>query len=197
MNPFIAGFFADVERWWAAGRALMPVMTAVALVLYVVVGERLVALFGPASRRGRRTDELENLMRSEHQGDGDIAWRAWIARYVAAAEEAELTRGFMVMRALTVCLPLLGLLGTVSGMSETFGAIGQGGHGSVTRAAGAGIGVALTTTQYGMALAIPAVVAEWFLRLRVTALVAHRELLSAGLVADPEPLTESLTGTRS
>jgi biopolymer transport protein ExbB/TolQ len=169
--------------WWSGGDLLMPVMLVVALVLYGCIGERLWALFGPASHREGRRDELLRLVEADHHGERDTRYRAWVAQYVAAAEQDELSRGFTLMRVLTACLPLLGLLGTVSGMVDTFSALGQGRGGGTAQQASAGIGLALTATQYGMALAIPAVVAEWLLRRRVDALVEHREAVTRGLVA--------------
>jgi biopolymer transport protein ExbB len=184
----MSAFWYDLRLWWSNGQMLMPIMLGAAMLLYLLVGERLVALFGPASRRARRADEIERLMAIDHAAEPDLAWRAWAARYVAAAEETELTRGFVLIRVLTVCLPLLGLLGTVAGMVDTFGALSQRGSGGVSmQQAGGGIGLALAATQYGMTLAIPAVVAEWILRRRVETLVAHREALASGLIAAPSP----------
>ncbi len=50
--------------------------------------------------------------------------------------------------------PLLGLLGTVLGMIETFDVISVFGTGN-SRAMASGIGVALITTQSGLLVAIP------------------------------------------
>jgi biopolymer transport protein ExbB/TolQ len=47
----------------------------------------------------------------------------------------------------------------------------------VAQQAGAGIGLALTATQYGMALAIPAMVWDWVLSWRAQQLRHHRELV--------------------
>lgn len=169
------GFWTDVTVWWRGGDLLMPAMLAVSLALYAIIGQRAWILFGPASRQRHRRDELENLM------DADHAKREWIGRYVALAEEAELSRGFSIMRALTAILPLLGLLGTVAGMVETFANLGHD-----ARGASAGIGMALTATQYGICLAIPAVVCEWMLRRRVEALVQHRDAIASGMIVDQE-----------
>ncbi len=175
-------FWSQLNAWWTAGEALMPVMLATSLALYTIIGQRVWTLFGPASRRGHRRDELENLMEAHH------AQREWVGRYVAIAEEAELSRGFALIRALTAALPLLGLLGTVAGMVDTFAGLGHGairGNAAVAaREASAGIGMALTATQFGMCLAIPAVVCEWVLRRRVEDLVHHRDAIARGLVAD-------------
>ena len=108
--------------------------------------------------------------------DADPRWRSWAARQLALSEAEELSRGFGVIRALTASLPLLGLLGTVTGMVGTFGAL-AGGGGLPAQRASAGISLALTATQYGLALAIPAVLWAWVLSRRVDQLVEHRELV--------------------
>lgn len=168
--------FDKLIHWWAGGDLLMPVMLAVSVVLYAIIGERVWALYGPRSRRRRRADELSRLMRA-HNNAND---RDWVGTYIAIAEEAELSRGLLIVRVLTVCLPLFGLLGTVTGMIDTFGALAApGAQGQTAQQASAGIGLALTATQYGMALAIPAVLAEWVLRRRIDDIVHQRETISA------------------
>ena len=69
---------------------------------------------------------------------------------------ARLDERIRVLAALTAAAPLLGLLGTVSGMTATFaGAAGIGSD--PARQVAGGIGVALTTTQYGLMTALPGV----------------------------------------
>jgi biopolymer transport protein ExbB len=174
-------------HWWRGGDILMPVMFTVAVVLYSLLAERSFTLW--SVRRGQRRDELVGLLAVGHAGEHDGRWRAWAARYVGLAEELELARGFTVIRALTASLPLLGLLGTVTGMVDTFGQLGATGQrpGILAQHASAGIGLALTATQYGMALAIPAVAWEWALGRRVAQLAHHREsVMRTALVRDGE-----------
>jgi biopolymer transport protein ExbB len=169
---------ADAYAWWSGGDILMPVMLAVAVTLYAILCERTLVLWGV--RRQQRADELLKLLQSGRAGEQDGRWRSWAARYVGLAEAEELARGFTITRALTACLPLLGLLGTVTGMVDTFSQLGMtgGGRGGVVaQQASAGIGLALTATQYGMALAIPAVAWDWVLSRRVAQLAHHRELV--------------------
>jgi biopolymer transport protein ExbB len=66
--------------------------------------------------------------------------------------------------------PLLGLLGTVSGMIRAFTAITAQGVGNPTVLAG-GISEALITTAAGLTVAIPSLIAYRFLRGRVDGLV--------------------------
>jgi biopolymer transport protein ExbB len=67
-----------------------------------------------------------------------------------------LRRDVVVLAALTAIAPLLGLLGTVMGMIETFDAVAALGGNTGTRVA-AGISQALITTQFGLVVALPGV----------------------------------------
>ena len=165
-------FLPTVAHWWSGGDALMPVMLTVAVVLYALLAERTLVLLG-VRRRQRREDLRATLGVDDPRRSA--AWRTWASQYLALAEAEELARGFATIRALTTCLPLLGLLGTVTGMVHTFASLGLDQPGTVARQASAGIGLALTATQYGMALALPAVVWDGLLSRRAEALAAHRE----------------------
>jgi biopolymer transport protein ExbB len=70
--------------------------------------------------------------------------------------------------------PLLGLLGTVSGMIRSFTAITSQGVGDPTVLAG-GISEALVTTAAGLVVAIPSLIAYRYLRGRVDSLVVMIE----------------------
>ena len=172
--------------WWRGGDVLMPVMFAIAVVLYSLLAERSLALW--SVHRGQHRDELVGLLAAGHVGERDGRWRAWAARYVGLAEEQELARGFTIIRALTTSLPLLGLLGTVTGMVDTFGQLGIAGQrpGILAQHASAGIGLALTATQYGIALAIPSVAWEWALGRRVAQLAQHRETVVRTALTDDQ-----------
>ncbi|GDY12772.1 hypothetical protein LBMAG53_16500 [Planctomycetota bacterium] len=188
----MSDFLIACWRWWQGGDLLMPVMLAVALVLYGLIGERIWSLWRIGSVH--RRDELLALLERSHTGEADAAWRTWAAQYVGLAEQVELSRGLGLIRVLTTCLPLLGLLGTVTGMVHTFAHLDAGadaaGRFAVAREASAGIGLALTATQYGMALAIPALVADWLLRRRIAMLVDQRQRIALGAIAAPQPALE-------
>jgi biopolymer transport protein ExbB len=78
------------------------------------------------------------------------------ARLEAAivAEEPELERSLDLLAAAAGAAPLLGLLGTVSGIISTFASISEGGSGDPKLLSG-GISVALINTQLGLLVAIP------------------------------------------
>ncbi len=70
--------------------------------------------------------------------------------------------------------PLLGLLGTVTGIIKAFNAIYSGGLGD-PRALSGGISEALITTAAGLCVAIPSYIAYRYLRGRVESIVVQME----------------------
>jgi biopolymer transport protein ExbB len=86
----------------------------------------------------------------------------------------ELERYLNPLGTIAAISPLLGLLGTVSGMIRSFTAITTQGVGNPTVLA-AGISEALITTAAGLTVAIPALIAYRYLRGRVDSLVIQIE----------------------
>ena len=74
-------------------------------------------------------------------------------------EEPALERGLSLLGAVAGLAPLLGLLGTVTGMITTFDVISTFGTGNPRLLSG-GISVALITTQLGLVVAVPALLAH-------------------------------------
>lgn len=76
-----------------------------------------------------------------------------------ARQEPVFERSITFIAALAAIAPLLGLLGTVTGMIATFGVLASEGAGDPTKLSG-GISVALTTTQLGLIVAVPLLLAH-------------------------------------
>ena len=72
------------------------------------------------------------------------------------SEMRRMGRDRVVLTALTVVAPLVGLLGTVAGMVETFDGV-AGVAGDTAERVAAGVSRALITTQFGLVVAIPGV----------------------------------------
>lgn len=85
-----------------------------------------------------------------------------------------LERHLEVLGVIAAIAPLLGLLGTVVGMIEVFGALMLHGAGDASVLAG-GIGQALITTAAGLTVGIPALVAHRLLLRRVRGLMVDLE----------------------
>jgi len=93
----------------------------------------------------------------------------------------ELERFINALGTIASMSPLLGLLGTVSGMIRTFNDITDQGVGNPQVLAG-GISEALISTAAGLVVAIPAVIGYRFLRGRVESLVVQMEKEAMKLV---------------
>lgn len=97
-------------------------------------------------------------------------------------ETPRIEYGLSFIKILAAIAPLLGLLGTVTGMIQTFQAITLFGTGDPKLMAG-GISTALITTVMGLAVAIPLVLLHSYLHGKSNALVQILDEQSIGLVA--------------
>jgi len=97
-------------------------------------------------------------------------------------ELPSLERGLSTIKVLAAISPMLGLLGTVTGMIETFQAITLFGTGDPKMMAG-GISQALITTVLGLVSAIPLILLHSIAAGRSKAVIEVLEEQSAGIVA--------------
>ena len=95
------------------------------------------------------------------------------------SEAAPFERDLKVMKVCVSAAPLVGLLGTVTGMLATFGALSSGSGGDKTMAMIAdGISEALITTETGLVIALPGLFFQYQLNRgfqAYTAFLAHLE----------------------
>ena len=113
-----------------------------------------------------------------------IAW-PWIAPgplFFGCAGRREGERGQGLLKLLAAVAPLLGLLGTVTGMIITFQAITQSGGGD-SRLMADGISQALVTTVEGLVVAIPLLFLHSVLSARSKGVVQLLEQQCVGLLA--------------
>ena len=98
----------------------------------------------------------------------------------AREETVHLHAGIGVLDTVITIAPLLGLLGTASGLVLIFQGLGNNSdHLAIAR----GIAEALTTTIFGLAIAVPCVVAHGYFIRRIETLTARLESLLASLSA--------------
>ena len=88
-----------------------------------------------------------------------------------------------LIKIISMVAPLLGLLGTVTGMIQTFQAITVYGAGDPTAMAG-GISGALVTTVLGLIVAIPTVLIHTFLNGKAKRIIQVLDEQSAGIIAE-------------
>jgi biopolymer transport protein ExbB len=94
------------------------------------------------------------LNRFLHDRSGDVELDRNILHQHVLAVRPQIRRRLAMIAMLAAVAPLLGLLGTVLGMIETFEVIALFGTGNA-KAMASGISVALVTTQAGLLVAVP------------------------------------------
>lgn len=132
----------------------------------------------PAERRGPIGELLDFVTGVPTLKDTSDAFEQ-----VRATELQPFTRELRVMKICVGAAPLVGLLGTVTGMLTTFSALatGSGGEKTMGLVAG-GISEALITTETGLVIALPGLFLQYQLlrkHERYQAFLAHLETLCA------------------
>jgi biopolymer transport protein ExbB len=176
MQALVDAFLAYVEQ----GGYVMPALIGAALLVWYGLGYRIALLWRGGGRPPRLVlddfrREPERVPRDPVELAAKTGLRAQRAfpRDLSRALEWQLgqvTDELDTFRALTKTIvaaaPLLGLLGTVSGMIETFAALGDSALFSQSGGIAGGISKALLTTQFGLSIAIPGLVVGNFLERR-------------------------------
>lgn len=168
---------------------LILVLGALALAIAV---ERLVVL----GRAGRKVDSQlgssdardDNplgrvLMAAERHRQADLETLELKMGEAILNEAPKLSRGLLFLKIISVVAPLMGLLGTVTGMINTFQAITLFGTGDPKLMAG-GISQALVTTVLGLSVAIPTVLLHTIVSGRSKRIIHILEEQSVGIVAE-------------
>ena len=168
----------SVLDYWAAGGWLMLPLAVVAFLILYSYLSMMRRLHAALATPNECVDQLERRLVNDPRGPGTREWLARmpgavprVARHlitrVAAGlpfheafqqcrdgELAAYSHSFFVLGALVMAAPLLGLLGTVLGMIETFDAVAMRSGQTAEMVAG-GISQALITTQVGLVAALP------------------------------------------
>jgi biopolymer transport protein ExbB len=133
-----------------------------------VIYNRCNILKGPFSAIIKRAISNTHLSREEKVLDIQATGRQ---------EARVLERMLVVLEIITAITPLLGLLGTVLGMSQVFDVIAEVGLGE-TKAFSSGIAQALRTTIVGLGVAIPSLIAYTSFDKKVDNLILEMEKYS-------------------
>jgi len=125
------------------------------------------SLFAKGLLPGLRKLDPEDPAASKPDMEGAIA-------EAVSREEAQVGFWINFLSLITGVAPMIGLLGTVSGMIGAFQKIGMGGMGKPEQLAG-NIGEALITTATGLTIAIPAMFAYFLFRNSLSRIVRDAE----------------------
>jgi biopolymer transport protein ExbB len=101
----------------------------------------------------------------------------------ARHEMVRLEKGLVVLEIVTGIAPLIGLIGTVSGLIHVFAGLGLGAGASDTKQIARGISEALSTTIFGLGIAVPALVAFAYFSKKVEVMSVEMESLVTDLLS--------------
>lgn len=186
-----------LDEFEKGGAVMYPILAMASLALLIALGKWISLTLVPKPSKSRLRELYEAIGRGDRDGATVIAarLRGPAGRMLAAGVaslgsprdlieevmyETVLKTKVQVQRLLpfiAICAasaPLLGLLGTVTGIINTFRMITLYGSGDVSRLSG-GISEALITTKYGLIVAIPALLLHAFLSRRARGVVGQME----------------------
>jgi biopolymer transport protein ExbB len=101
----------------------------------------------------------------------------------ARRELVRLERGLIVLEVVTGIAPLIGLIGTVSGLVHVFSGLGVSSGASDTKGVALGISEALNCTIFGLSIAVPALIGFSYFSKKVEVMSVEMESLVADLIA--------------
>jgi len=149
----VTDLFWQTADYLGQGGWIMGPLVAVSVAMWVLIVDRL-GEFRQLSKGGLGR-VLEARFKQKYSGHSGLDQE--ILQEVALHLRRRLDRRLSLIGVLAAIAPLLGLLGTVLGMIETFDVISMFGTGNARAMAG-GISVALITTQTGLLVAIPGLI---------------------------------------
>jgi biopolymer transport protein ExbB len=149
--PFGSELFWQIREYLLQGGWIMFPLVTVSVVMWTMIVERWREFRRLSSGEGMR-GELVREFQTECSGAYELDRE--ILRHCAHRLGRCLDNRLAAIAVLAGIAPLLGLLGTVLGMIQTFDVISVFGTGNARAMAG-GISVALITTQTGLLVAIP------------------------------------------
>ena len=163
------------------GGWVMPPLVVLLLVLWFAIGYRWSALQRGSKRGARNLIHRIEKEKPRQGGDGVLVravkkgielkrvGRADLRAFLDdafAAEEKQIRKFHVLITTIVLVSPLLGLLGTVIGMIETFDSLGDMSLYSQSGGIAGGISQALFTTQMGLAVSIPGLIINGILTRR-------------------------------
>ena len=139
---------AAVRAFLERGGDVLLVIGAVTFLMWTLILERLYYFRMVQPGEAKRVMEAW-LSRADHE-----SWHAEQVRRLLVSEvRTELYRGIRIIKTLVAVCPMLGLLGTVTGMIEVFDVMAIAGSGN-TRAMASGVSKATIPTMAGMVAAL-------------------------------------------
>jgi len=173
----LAKFLSELQLYFDQGGYVMPPLVIGTIVLWFCIGYRFSLLQRGSKRsvrelirraqnnvlqKGKGVIDQAVLMGLQHQRQDHDVLRSYLDDSFAPFHH-QIQRYSTLITSIVAVSPLLGLLGTVGGMIETFESLGSLSLYSQSGGIAGGISQALFTTQMGLAVAIPGLIVSGFL----------------------------------
>lgn len=186
-----------VERWHQGG-SVGYVITAVGVIGMLLGLFRILVLLAMSGKvkaqlksdKANTNNPLGRVLKvAEENKNVDTETLELKLEEAVLKERPSIESGLAVLKIIAAVAPLLGLLGTVTGMIETFQAITIFGAGDPKNMAG-GISSALVTTVQGLIVAIPVVLMHTLVNGRAKAVVQVLDEQTTGIIAENSERTK-------
>ena len=136
--------FSEIREFMDTGGDVLVVIGAVIFIMWLLIFERFVFVF--YSYKSIK----KHLVTSWESRQEQSSWNAQHIRYALISRgTTKLNRNLILIQSLVVLCPLLGLLGTVTGMIEVFDVMAISGSGNA-RSMASGVSRATIPTMAGM-----------------------------------------------
>ena len=164
-----------IERLYSLStKKIIPLQTVQEILFYLKEGKFTEAYASAKSKDSIATNIIVGILESYVNGKRKREDIEAIADTLAKAEIPKLESYINAIGAIAAISPLLGFLGTVTGMIQVFEALSIEGLGNPDVLA-AGISQALLTTAFGLSIAIPTLAGYWYFKSRVNYLALQLE----------------------
>jgi len=170
-------FLETIRDFLELGGPVLRVIGVLVLFMWMLIIERLVFMHTGYRRLVKNAHEFW-FQRTDHSSWKAHQIRGWLISRVSAAAENRLA---LINTCVALC-PLLGLLGTVTGMIEVFEVMAISGSGN-PRSMASGVSKATVPTMAGMVAALSGVAMAAYLQNRAS---REREALTDNLVIHHE-----------
>ncbi len=183
---------------------MVPLLVCSVVALAVIIhrlislsGERVVPAALASALEGGDRNRVQELLDADDSSLGQICQRALgrdhpdraaavsSAEASAREEVTKLQAGLTTLEVIITIAPLLGLLGTVSGLVTVFSGLGETGAGAEAPSGSGiarGIAEALNTTIAGLVVAVPAVIAHGYFQRKIDRLTVRMERVLHGAI---------------
>ena len=181
-----------LEERWRQGKVVGYIITAIGVFALLVALYKFISLTVISSGISRQVksknvstnNPLGRILQvAENNKNADTESLELHMAEAILKESPKILSGLSMLKILSMIAPLLGLLGTVTGMIIVFQAITIYGAGDPKAMAG-GISGALVTTVLGLVVAIPVLLLHTMLNSKARRLLHVLEAQSAGIVAE-------------